>query len=244
MNVAKSKNGFSVLLDMDHIREHISETPKGGCFVYKNEELACKEIGKWIGEMTLPPETPLGFPGDYRNGDNPFVVKATFNSDTAIGWNSLVKLRENEEGTKVEWKIRRGYLTKILPEVQAKICHTIALMVGKIDRKKLKHKILSDVNFGYVKSPEDHNYWHWANSPTPWILMTAYPGKIAPAQSDYSFWNHHGFAEGKIEDTSSQSKKENILQDKNDMGKRKIRKKTSEENPPLILEKILKILFI
>lgn len=196
--LAYSKNQLAVFLDVQHLENHLDPEQSGGTFIFSDRSEMFAKIISWIGAMTLPPETCRSFPGDPISQAGPFVVRAVFTQSEIIGWDSLVDIRNLPDGTKVEWQMRRGYLTKVFPSVSPKPSHTVVLMAAHIDQARLRQKIAGEVANGRFAHSEEHPYWKFVASPSEWVLLTAYPGMVAPPQSDHVFWDYYGFATGPI----------------------------------------------
>lgn len=193
--LAHSKNHFPVFIDEEHLAGHLDPDQAGGTFSFHDKEEIMAKICSWLGQMTLPPETFRSFPGDPVPPAGPFVVRAVLECPEVIGWHALVDIRDLPDGTAIEWQIRRGYLTKVVLAISPQPCHTVVLMVGRIDRERLQKKIEAEIVPG--QSFEEHRRAKLANSPSEWVLLTAYPGMLAPPQNDRVFWDLHAFATGK-----------------------------------------------
>ena len=202
--IAKSKNGNEIYIDTEHLKKHLDPNEPGGTFLFSEMEKAHEKISEWLGQVTLPPETCKSFWGDPRPPLGPYTVRTIVECEENIGWHSLVNIREVEDGTKVEWEVRRGYLTKVFPTLSPKLCKTVALVIMRFDQKRLDKKIESDVTLGICKTKEEHRQWKFVQSPSEWVLITAFPGAQAPPQSDLSFWRLHGFATGPTQDSSEE----------------------------------------
>lgn len=200
--IAKSKNGIEIFIDTEHLQNHLDPNQSGGTFLFSEMDVAVEKISQWLAEVTLPPETCKSFWGDPRPPLGPYTIRTIVECDEYVGWHSLVNVREVEDGTKVEWEIRRGYLTKVFPSLKPTLCKTVALVIMRFDQKRLAKKIESDVTLGICKTKEEHRQWKFIQSPSEWVLITAFPGSLAPPQSDFSFWRTHGFATGPIEPIS------------------------------------------
>ncbi|WP_372370648.1 hypothetical protein [Candidatus Uabimicrobium sp. HlEnr_7] len=201
--IAKSKNGIEISIDTEHLKNHLDPDQSGGTFLFSEMDVAIEKISTWLSQVTLPPETSKSFWGDPKPPLGPSTIRTIVECEENVGWHSLVNIREVEDGTKVEWEVRRGYLTKVFPTLTPKLCKTVALIIMRFDQKRLAKKIDSDVSLGICKTKEEHRHWKFIQSPSEWVLITAFPGFLAPPQSDLSFWRLHGFATGPMEELNS-----------------------------------------
>lgn len=196
--LVKSKNLFDVFIDESHLHNHLDPNQPGGTFCFKSLPELLEQIKIWLHEITLPPETFKSFFGDPTPPPGEFVIKTVLQCPETVGWNALFSLKDLPENTKIEWEIRRGFLTKIFPQIAPKPCNTVVLMIARFDQERLNIKIESDIRLGKYRVKEEHPSWKFVQSQTEWVLLTAYPGTLAPLQSDQRFWDAHGFATGAL----------------------------------------------
>lgn len=197
--IAKSKNDIEVFIDVEHLKNHLDPNQSGGTFIFQKLDIAIDKISEWISQITLPPETYKSFWGDPTPPPGLFSIKRVLEFPDVIGWHSLVNVKHVPDETEMKWVIRRGYITKIFPTISPVTCKTVAFVFNRFDQKRLAKKIENDVALGVCKTKEEHQHWKFVQAPTEWVLITTFPGTLAPPQSDKTFWDRHGFATGKID---------------------------------------------